>query len=279
MMMKQYSLKLKDKHLRDLASGKGIMISPKMGSGEGGYPISMSPAKHARLMAAHSKGKSAKLMLSPKELKANGVEMMEGGRIRWRDIGRTLRRVGEKAGEFYRKEIRPTVGPALKKLVKRGVTEGLPLAVEGLTTLVGQPEIGAVAMPFVRQYAERISEPVAQAISRKTGAFGVPKKKKKATKRKPAMAPMPKMPVDQGDFVQPAHPKFRTYDNYYNFIMPDSPAFNPPLPADNINDGMCGMPDLRSRMYFKKGSGMLSGLPMEPVLPARDNSGMHMSYL
>lgn len=273
-MMKQYSLKLKDKHLRDLAMGKGIMISPKMASGEGGYSISMSPTKHAKLMSAHSKGKSAKLMLTPKELKANGVEMMEGGRIRWRDIGRTLRRVGQKAGEFYRKEIRPEVGPALKRLVKRGVEEGLPLAVEGLTALVGQPEIGAVAQPFVRGYAQRISEPVAEAISKKTGAFGT--KKKKMTKRMPKM---PKMPVSEGEFIQPSHPKFGLQDTYWNFIAPNHPAFNPPLPPDNINDGLVGTSDLRSRMYFKKGAGMLSGLAMEPILPARDNSGIHVGYL
>ena len=275
MMMKQYSLKLKDKHLRDLAMGKGIMISPKMGSGEGGFSISMSPAKHSRLMSAHSQGKSARLMLSPKELKANGVEMMEGGRIKWRDIGRTLRRVGQKAGEFYRKEIRPEVGPALKRLVKRGVEEGLPLAVEGLTTLVGQPEIGAVAMPFVRGYAQKVSEPIAQAISKKTGAFGT--KKKKASKRKPAM---PKaMPVAEGEFIQPAHPKFGLQDTYWNFIAPNHPAFNPPLPPDNINDGLVGTSDLRSRMYFKKGGAILSGLAMEPSLPAPDNSGIHIKYI
>jgi hypothetical protein len=274
MMMKQYQLKLKDAQLRDLATGKGIMISPKVAGF--GYSISMSPAKHAKMMSAHSQGKSCKLMLSPKELKANGVEVMEGGRINWRGIGRTLRRVGKKAGEFYRENIKPEIGPQLKSLVKRGVEEGLPLAVEGLTALVGAPEIGAVAAPFVRGYARRVSEPFAQAVGRRTGAFGT--KKKKTTKRK-KMMPMA-MPVAEAEFVQPAHPKFGLQDTYWNFIAPNHPAFNPPLPPDNVNDGVVGRcGDLRSKMYFKRGGSMLSGTAMEPILPARDNSGSHMSYL
>lgn len=276
--MKQYRLKLKDSHLRNLAMGKGIMISPKMAMGEG-YAISMSPAKHARLSSAHSKGKSSKLTLSKKELMANGVEMMEGGRIRWRDIGRTLRKVGEKAGKFYREVIRPEVGPALKRLVKRGVEEGLPAVVEGLTTIAGIPEAGVVAQPFVRGYAQRISEPVAQAISRKTGAFGTKKKKTVRRKTAPkAQGSAMDMPIPS-EVVQPSHPKFALNDTYWNFIMPNHPAFSPPLPYQSINDGMVGMPDLRSRMYFKKGGAMLSGLPMEPVLPPSDNSGYHTQYL
>ena len=275
--MKQISLKLKDKQLRDLALGKGIMISPKMGGGEGGYSISMSPMKHAKLMKAMEAGKGMKIMLTPKELGANGVEMLDGGRINWRGIGRTLRKVGKEAGKFYREEIRPTLGPALKTLVKRGVEEGLPLAVEGLTTLIGMPEAGVVAAPFVRSYAQKISEPIAKSISKKTGAFGQLKGKGKcggASRKKTVRMVQP-----EADFIQPPHPKFKTYDNYYNFVMPDSPAFNPPLPPSNINDGLVGMGDLRSRMYFKKGGAMMSGMPMNPALPASDNSGMHMSYL
>ena len=278
--MKQISLKLKDKQLRDLAMGKGIMISPKMGSGDGGYSISMSPMKHAKLMKAMAEGKGMKMTLTPKELGANGVEMMDGGRINWRGIGRTLRKVGKEAGRFYREQIRPEVGPALKRLVKRGVEEGLPLAVEGLTTLIGMPEAGVVAAPFVRQYAQKISEPIAKSISKRTGAFGT-KKKHGGAKCGGASRKMKtvRMAQPEADFIQPSHPKFKTYDNYYNFIMPDSPAFSPPLPPDNINDGLVGMPDIRSRMYFKKGGAMMRGMAMNPSLPAADNSGFHTRYL
>lgn len=281
--MKQISLKLKDKQLRDLAMGKGIMISPKMG-GEGGYAISMSPAKLAKLMKALSAGKGMKVMLTPKELQMNGVEMMDGGRINWRGIGRTLRKVGKTVGKFYREEIRPTLGPALKSLVKRGVEEGLPLVVEGLSALTGNPEIGVAAAPFVQGYARRVSEPIAQAISKKTGAFGTKKAKKGGAKcggatRKPASKKTVSIATPEGEFIQPAHPKFGLNDTYYNFILPNHPAFNPPLPPANINDGLVGMPDIRSRMYFKRGGAMMSGLPMEPALPASDNSGFHTRYL
>lgn len=279
--MKTQHLKLKDAHLRDLALGKTITITSKMYHPQG-LPIHISPAKHSKMETCKTGGRAMKMKLSQAEMKANGIRFLEGGRIRWSDIGRTLKKGVEKAAKFYRDEIRPEVGPALKRLVKKGIEKGIPAVVEGLTTLAGVPEAGIVAEPFVKGYAERISEPVAQYISKTTGAYGTKKKRASPKARKTTKKPKEvSMKAEMYAITEPRgpHPKFELEDNYWNFLGPNHPAFSPTLPPpDNSSPMMTvAIPSGRGLYYQRRGGAL--GSPMEPLLPPPDNSGLRMNYI
>lgn len=251
--MQSEKLQLTDAQLRRLA--KGLAVTIKKDILGKGYDIYMSPAQHKKMMRSFKNSKGHRLKLCPEEMKMNEVEI-SGGRIDFRKIGRVLRSTAKSIGKAYREHVRPTLGPALKKLVIKGVEEGLPAATTAISTAVGQPEIGAMAEPFVKGFAKKISEPVAKAVSKTTGAFGVKGKGMKMRTR--ALAYTPKL-----------------QDNYSQFLNPNHPAQHPALPLPSYIKGE-GLFLMRQGRGLFMGRGYAAtepvGSPMNPRLPYPDNS-------
>lgn len=271
-------MKLTDAQLRKLVKGQGIIVKPAMFTK--GHSFRVTPAQHRRMMTAMKKGRGYTLKMSPEELEANEVDM-EGGRINWRGIGRTLRRGAQKAAKFYREEVRPEIGPGLKRVVKKAIEKGLPaLATAGLTA-IGQPELAALAAPRVERLASKIAEPGAEKLGKLTGAYGLRMRSKGGAGLKEEIEEM-------------EYPDIRPYkaelqDNYSLFLGPNSPAMNPTLRMPD--NSMIRLPDPHVRKMYSKGRGLSlktgagmymsgmggsfsPGLPMEPILPQADNSMM-----
>lgn len=293
--MHSASLKLTDAQLRKLAKGQGVIIKPTCYDEEEGYGIYMSPMQHKRLMRAHSRKRGYTMKLSPEEMMANEVEM-EGGRINWKKIGRQLRSTAKAVGRFYRKEIRPEVGPALRKLVKKGIEKGIPAATTALSTLIGQPELGAMAEPYAERFAKKVSEPITEKISKTTGAYGiktVAKKKKSAPKKKAppkqltTSAPLAEQ-INAMEFPPILPYKAQIQNNYSGFLNPNHPAMHPTLPLPDMSLPIVRKGGMKGRGLFMRGEGMgeelcghglymrggalLDGLPNDPILPQRDMS-------
>jgi hypothetical protein len=274
-------MKLTDAQLRKLVKGQGIIVKPAMFSK--GHSFRVSPAQHRRMMTAMRKGKGYTLKMSPEELEANEVDM-EGGRINWRAIGRTLRRGAQKAAKFYREEVRPEIGPGLKRVVKKAIETGIPaLATAGLTA-IGQPEIAAAVAPRVSRFAEKVAEPGAEKLGKLTGAFGL---RMKSTGRGL------KEEIEEMEYPDILPYKAELQDNYSLFLGPNSPAMHPTLKMPDNSLPILKDPHAKRRMYSKgRGLSMMSyggsglrmmsgmggsfspGLPMEPALPQPDNSMM-----
>jgi len=275
---------LSDAQLRKLAKGGAVIIKPSQ-CGKG-MSMHMSAAKHKKMMTAMNKGKGMRLSLGQDELGENGVEM-EGGKINWKAMGRQIRGGLREAGRFYRKEIRPTLGPALKTLTQKGLDYGTKAAVAGVAALTGQPELLAAA-PLASKF---VSEKGTKAIGKLTGAYGVKKGKKvsmasdKTTLPKStATAPPPYRPMLQ--------------DNYSGFLNPNHPGMNPrlaqpdnSLPRVSIyGNGLYNTTKGGSALGYTSEGGsalgygmkggrvaiakdvILSGLPNDPILNQRDNS-------
>ena len=271
--MQNMKLDLSDAQLRKLSKGGAIILKPA--SCGKGMPVHMSAAKHKKLMTAMNKGKGMRLSLGQDELGENEVEM-EGGKINWKKVGRTIRGGLREAGKFYRKEVRPTVGPALKTLTKKGLEVGTKAAVAGLATLTGQPALLAAAPGA----SKLVSEKGTAAIGKLTGAYGVKKEKKTSKTTLPqstATAPPPYRPMLQ--------------DNYSGFLNPNHPGMNPRLAqpdnslprvsiyGNGLYSQMGGGMNLGMGLDLKQGGRVaiakdviLSGLPNDPILKQRDNS-------
>lgn len=172
-MKNSMKLKLSDRQLTRLGCGEGIVISKKHVCDMEGHPIEMLKRTHNAITSKHSKGKSHILKLTPSEMKMNKIQIVEGGRIRWGAIGRTVGKATKKALQFYRENIRPVVGPTLRKLVKDTTEKVLPKIAEATITAVAGPEASALATPFIERTAQKYSEPITQGVSKLTGAYGV----------------------------------------------------------------------------------------------------------
>lgn len=273
-------MNLTDAQLRKLTKGGAIIVKPGMFTK--GHNYRVTPAKHRRMMTAMKKGKGYKLQMSPEELEANEVEM-EGGRVNWRAVGRTFRRGAQAAAKFYRDEIRPEIGPGLKRVVKKAIETGLPaLATAGLTA-IGQPQLAAVAGPAAARAARRISEGATEKIGKLTGAYGLELHGGAVKSMEKQLAAM------EYPDILPYRPMLQ--DNYSRFLGPNSPAMNPTLPMPDNSLPLVRDPHT-SKVYAKgrglslggglrlksgMGTGMAGdsfrvGLPMEPILPQHDNS-------
>lgn len=302
--MKTHNLKLTDAQLRKLSMGQGITVKKAMLEGKG-YDIKMSDAMHKKIEKMHSGGKCCILKMGKEELEGNGVEILEGGRINWSGIGRTLRKGAKAAANFYKDHVKDEVGPGLRRLVKKGVEQGLPAVADALVSLSGNPELVSMVDPVVRRLARRASEPVADFISKKTGAFGTKKKKHARKAVRKAVAPKrmqletpladlekelltssvemtPGGPVRPYN-IQPPHPKFELQSNYWNFLGPNHPAFTPTLPSPD-NSMACMMNQMAKHyggkgLFYSKMGGAMLGSPMNPVVITEDNSGFHTGYL
>jgi len=171
MSMKSVKIPMTDTQMRKLAKGQGVRINPS--SGCTAYDVWCTGDKCKKMEKAMTKGKGFALKFSPEEMDEN-VDIEEGGRINFKKIGRTLRSTAKSVGKFYREKVRPIVGPKIKEAVKKAIEKGIPLAVEALGAVSGQPEIVAAAeSPAVKRLAKRASEKGTEKISKLTGAFGM----------------------------------------------------------------------------------------------------------
>lgn len=292
--LRAVKIPMTDAQMRKLAKGQGVRINPK--SGCTAYDVWCTGDKCRRMERMMTKGKGFTLKLSPEEMDEN-IEM-EGGRINWKKIGKTLRSTAAAVGKFYREKIRPTVGPKIKEAVKKAIEEGIPLAGEYLGAVTGQPEIVAAAKSGpVRRFAKKTAEKGTEKIGKLTGAFGMsgakpPKTKKSRAKAKPKMSKMPSaMPmemeggalkVDKSMTKQISamqHPKIIPYraqlqDNYSPFLNPNHPGMHPTLPMPDNS-----LPLVGRGLYMTRGGGLFAatsggamGMPMDPSLPPIDNS-------
>lgn len=185
-MKSHMKLKLSDPQLKKLAMGEGVVVKPSHVCESSGHPIMMHKRTINTIVAKHNKGKSHILKLSPAEMKLNKIEIVEGGRIRWGHLGRIVGKATKKALEYYREHIRPEIGPTLRKLVTDTTTKVLPKIATAAVTALGGPTIGALADPFINNVAEEYSEPIADKVSKLTGAYGLPPTKVTYGKTLPA---------------------------------------------------------------------------------------------
>jgi hypothetical protein len=167
----EIELSLTDPQLRKLAKHQGVLIKSHQVSPKG-YKILVEPKTHASLHSKSKKGKGHVLKLTKAEHEANIV--MEGGRITWKSIGRTLRKGAQTVGKFYKDNLKPVVGPHLKEAVKQGVKKIVPLALDALTGFVA-PELAPITAPIYERLGDKISEPITEGVSRLTGAYGLKK--------------------------------------------------------------------------------------------------------
>ena len=277
--MQSMKMELSDAQLRKLSKGGAIILKPA--SCGKGMSVHMSAAKHKKMMTAMNKGKGMRLSLGQDELGENEVEM-EGGKINWKRVGRQIRGGLREAGKFYRKEVRPTVGPALKTLTKKGLEVGTKAAVAGLATLTGQPALLAAAPGA----SKLVSEKGTAAIGKLTGAYGVKKGKKVSM-----AADKTTLPKSTATAPPPYRPMLQ--DNYSGFLNPNHPGMNPRLSqpdnslprtsiyGNGLYTNMGGGPGMSmgGGLTLKQGGAaaiakdvILSGLPNDPILHQRDNS-------
>jgi len=271
--MQSIKLPMTDAQMRKLGKGGAIRVNPA--SKCTAYEMYCEPKKCRRMEKMMTKGQGFQMKFSPEEMEEN-VEV-EGGRINFKKIGKTLRSTAKAVGKFYREKIRPVVGPEIRKAVETAIEKGIPLAADALAMVTGQPEILAASQPAIKKGAKKAAKVGTEALSKLTGAFGMakpkktkaaPKKKKSVTQQIYAMENPKPMPSSRAQLQ----------DNYSPFLNPKHPAMNPMLPMpDNslpIIPGKMG-----GRGLYMQGSGlfagsgmMMSGSPMDAVLPQIDNS-------
>jgi hypothetical protein len=173
-MKHQMKLKLSDAQLKKLACGEGVMIHPKHVC-ETGHPIALLKRTADTIRSKHAKGKSHILKMTPSEMKMNKISIVEGGRIRWGAIGRTVGKATKKALEYYRQNIRPVIGPSLRKIVKDTAEKVLPKIAETAIGAVAGPETAMLAKPFIERAGQKYAEPITEGVSKLTGAYGIHK--------------------------------------------------------------------------------------------------------
>lgn len=289
---------LTDAQLRKLAKGMGVRVCPN--SQATAYDFYCNPSKCKKAMRQMTKGKGFTMKLDPEEMDANEVEI-EGGRINFKKIGRTLRSTAKSVGKFYRDEIRPVVGPKIRKAVKEAIEKGIPIAAQALGTITGQPGLVAAAQPAIQRAAKKVAEKGTEKLSKLTGAFGVKQMKGCGTKKKAAPKKKKTAPkkedsvdlyaIDHTDREPPAY-RPQLQDNYSNFLNPNHPAMNPVLPpADNSLPQVPRHGTKGSGLYgsglYAQGNGLYvaerggsvdfrRGSAMNPLLPQVDNSTYYL---
>lgn len=139
--MEEIKLAVMPGHLRRLADGNTITIKPEMvGSG---IPLRIHPMTAKKIKRAHRAGKACRMCMSQAEIEASG------GRVTWKGFQRGLKR----GWDFYKKHVRPIVGPLIRKGLKEAVEKGLPAAAASL----GAPEL-AMLTPEVSKAVDQIGD-------------------------------------------------------------------------------------------------------------------------
>lgn len=278
MSMKSVKIPLTDTQMRKLAKGQGVRVNPSAGCTA--YDVWCKAGKCRRMERMMTKGKGFALKFDPEEMDEN-VEI-EGGRINFKKIGRTLRSTAKSVGKFYREKVRPVVGPKIKEAVKKAIEKGVPLAVETLGAVTGQPEIVAAAeSPVVKRLAKKASEKGTEKLSKLTGAFGMQKVK--------GMEMGGALKMDKGlakKMYDMENPQILAYkaqlqDNYSPFLNPKHPAMHPTLPMPD--NSLPLIRQMSGKGLYAKGGGLFAstmgmgmGSPMDPALPQIDNSTYYM---
>ena len=269
--MASIKIPMTDAQMRKLAKGQGIRVNPS--SSCTAYEVWCTPEKCRRMERMMTKGKGFALKFSPEEMDEN-VEI-EGGRINFKKIGRTLRSTAKAAGKFYREKIRPVVGPEIRKAVETAIEKGIPMAATALGTVTGQPEIVAAATPALEQASKRIAKKSADKIAKLAGAFGMVKPKAMAKPKTKGGAikvsePLAKS-ISQMEFPKGVPYKPQLQDNFSPFLNPNHPGMNPRLPMPD-NSLPIIAPRVHKGMGLYASSGRGLGSPMDPILPQIDNS-------
>ena len=267
-VMKSHKLVLTDRQLHRLSKGEGVALKhSNMGKGDDIY---MSVVKHRRLAKAHEKGKGFRLTLAPDELEHQ--IFLDGTGIHWHKIGRAIKHGAQWLGKQYREHIRPTVGPALKELVEKGISNAATKGVEGALTYLGAPELAAIAAPEIKEGINNyITHPLSNIIKVKTGAYGLKKKyhRKKGMKKESL-----KQEIHKIEFPKQIPFKPKLEDNYSQFLNPNHPSQNPHLPLPDNS-----LPLVARGLYIHGGNGLFmstggkiaDGTPSDPRLPLFNN--------
>lgn len=257
-------IQLSDQHLVKLAKGKGIFVKKEMMMDKDA-PIHVAESKLRKMMKNHSKGMKFTLKLSPEELMENGVEM-EGGRINWRHLGRSvlsgIKKAAQVTAKVYREHVRPHISEGLKTAVSKGL-ENLGVAgVDAALTAVGAPELAAIAQNKIRNGVRHyVSEPATEAIRKSTGAFGIKKGKGKGS------AKSLKKEIHDFEYPKQPHPSYKLKTDSSQLLAYNHPAMAPhyPLPDHSIilvGQGLY----LHGRGLYLGGHGMYPvGSPLNPA--------------
>lgn len=142
--------------IRKLGDNKVVQL--KGGMIGGGMKVMVPPHMAKRLSRAQRLNKGMRFHMTPEDLEMNG------GRINWKKLGRTIKKGAKKAWEGYKKYVKPVVGPAVRK----GLTKGAQALV------AANPELG---------FLEPVVAPAVAKVGDISGAYGM-KKKRAAPKKK-----------------------------------------------------------------------------------------------
>lgn len=261
-------IQLTDKHLVKLAKGGGIFVKKEMMCGKDA-PVHMAESKLRKMMTNHGKGMKYTLKLTPDELKENQVEM-EGGKIHWKKLGRAvwggIKKAAEVTAKAYREHVRPHISEGLKTAVSKGIENLAVGGVDAALTLVGAPELAAIAQNEIRDNVKHyISAPATEAIRKSTGAFGMkpkPKPKGKGKKTKSL-----KQEIHDMEYPQQPHPKYQLKTDSSQLLAYNHPGMSPhyPLPDHSIilvgGQGLY----LHGKGIFMGGAMYPYGTPLNPA--------------
>ena len=260
--MKVCHIQLTDKHLVKLAKGSGIFITKEMMCGKDA-PVHMAESKLRKMMKNHSKGMKYTLKLSPEELMHNGVEM-EGSGINWKKLGRTvwsgIKKAAKESAKIYREKVRPHISEGLKNIVSKGIEDLGVAGVDTALSLVGAPELAAIAQDKIRKGVKKyVSEPATEAIRKTTGAYGMKKKMKK---------PSLKQEIHNMEYPQQPHPVYKLKTDESQLLSYNHPAMSPayPLPDNSfILVGGQGLFLSGRGLYMGGGAIYPYGSPLNPA--------------
>lgn len=178
--LQKVKVALTPRNVSRLRNGHVVQLKPdQFGAGAAyTHTIHLNKPFVKKLTQAKSANKGIKLQMTEHEISASGLKL--------KDIGNALK----KGFEIYKKEIKPTVAP----LIRKGLTAAVKTALPAAAIALGQPELAAPAAAFADKYAEQGINKIGDL----TGAYGVGKSVRKGG-RLPAPHPSRNPPLPMPD--------------------------------------------------------------------------------
>jgi hypothetical protein len=156
--MEQIKIPISHDKLLKLARGHVVQISKEMLGGAISnvkpVPLMIEAKKARRIIKAMREGKGSRLQLSREEIEGSGLK----------DWVKKAKKGAKQAGDFYKKHLKETVAPILKKGAKTALDIGLT-ALE-----VDQPEL-APAIEYFKKSG--LDDKLVSKVGDVTGAYGM----------------------------------------------------------------------------------------------------------
>lgn len=157
--MQEIQLDLSRTQVNKLKKGGAVQLkASQMGCG---MPLMVSAAISKRVARSMKSGKGMRLSLTDEELQGSGI---------FEDIKEGFR----KASKFYQKNLKPVVGPLIKKGLQAGLKAGVAAA------SAAQPELAPGLVALEKAYGDKL----VNVVGKQTGAYGLKKKAPLSEERK-----------------------------------------------------------------------------------------------